>query len=235
MTGSKFIAATAIVLSAASTAQAQYYAQPAPLYPYVAQQQYVYPQPQYAPQPYPYVQSPNVRHVPQQYQPRASQPPNVSNTDPSLVDELRKGRRHKKKDVVVIDDRMKGKKEVVVIDKDDKKIAIDKKVVMREKPVVRKRIRVVDDPPVVVRREIDENGRVISEQSQAQIVAPVAVPGHAGGRVIHAEAEVTILGPDRMNIRLYRKSDGRDANAKALPSKPKKLKTSKSEKSQPET
>jgi hypothetical protein len=231
MTGSKFIIAAAIVLSAASTAQAQYYAQPAPLYPYVAQQQYAYPQPQYAPQPYPYVQSPNVRHVPQQYQPRASQPRKVSKTDPALVDELRKG--HKKKKVVV-DDRKKDKKEVVVIDKDDKKVAIDKKVVVREKPVVRKRIRVVDDPPIVVRREIDENGQVISQQSQAQILPP-ATPGHGGGRVIHAEAEVTILGPDRMNIRLYRKSDGREANAKALPPKPKKLKTTKSEKSQPET
>jgi hypothetical protein len=36
-----------------------------------------------------------------------------------------------------------------------------------------------------------------------------------GVRVIHAEAEVTILGPDRMNIRLYRKRDGLDASAKA--------------------
>jgi hypothetical protein len=35
------------------------------------------------------------------------------------------------------------------------------------------------------------------------------------GRVIRAEAEVTILGPDRMSIRLFRKHDGSDANAKA--------------------
>jgi hypothetical protein len=109
-------------------------------------------------------------------------------------------------------------------------------VVVREKPIVRKHIRVVDNPPIVVQREIDENGQVLSEQRvppvQAQV--PTGAP-MAGGRVIHAEAEVTILGPDRMNIRLYRKSDGRDANAKALPAKSKKTKTSKSEKSQPVT
>jgi hypothetical protein len=32
--------------------------------------------------------------------------------------------------------------------------------------------------------------------------------------VIRAEAEVTIIGPDRMSIRLFRKRDGSDANAK---------------------
>jgi hypothetical protein len=141
----------------------------------------------------------------------------VSKTDPVLVEELRK-KRHKKKDVVVSD----GKKET----------EIDTKRIVREKPVVRRHIRFVDDPPIVVQREISEQGQVLSEQRvpavQAQVPAPIG-----GGRVIHAEAEVTILGPDRMNIRLYRKNDGRDAQAKALPVKPKK--TSKSEKAQPET
>jgi hypothetical protein len=33
--------------------------------------------------------------------------------------------------------------------------------------------------------------------------------------VIHAQAEITILGPDRMSIRLIRKS-GDDAEARAL-------------------
>ncbi|MBI1202587.1 MAG: hypothetical protein GC182_08760 [Rhodopseudomonas sp.] len=37
----------------------------------------------------------------------------------------------------------------------------------------------------------------------------------AGGRVIQADAEITILGPDRMSIRLLRKDDGRKANARA--------------------
>jgi hypothetical protein len=203
---------------AGSVAQAQYVSsiQPEPLYPYVAQPQYAYP-PQYAPAPYPYVQSPNVRHVPPAYQPRASEPRHkVTRTDPVLVEELRS--RHKKK---------QRHDDVVVIDKDKKDVEIDKKIVVREKPVVRKHIRVVDDPPIVVRREIDEHGQVISE-------GRVPGPMPAGGRVIHAEAEVTILGPDRMSIRLYRKSDGRDANARALPAKPKKTKTSK-RKSEPQT
>lgn len=208
------------VVAFAGTAHAQYYVQPAPLYPYVVQQQqYVYPQPQYA-QPYPYVQTPNVRSVRRDsYAPRASEPSRkVRRADPALVEELRK-RHHKKKDVVVVE-------------KKDKDVEIDTKRVVREKPVVRKHIRVVDDPPIVVQREINEQGQVLSEQrvptAQAQVPAPIS-----GGRVIHAEAEVTILGPDRMNIRLYRKNDGRDAQAKALPAKRKK--TSKSEKSQPET
>jgi hypothetical protein len=214
------IAAFAVV-AFAGTAHAQYYVQPAPLYPYVVQQQqYVYPQPQYA-QPYPYVQTPNVRSVRRdRYAPRASEPSRkIRRADPMLVDELRKRHHHKKKDAVVVE-------------KKDKDVEIDKKRVVREKPVVRKHIRVVDDPPIVVQREISEQGQVLSEQriptAQAQVPAPIA-----GGRVIHAEAEVTILGPDRMNIRLYRKNDGRDAQAKALPAKRKK--TSKSEKSQPET
>jgi hypothetical protein len=216
------IGATIMIVAFGGTAHAQYYAQPAPLYPYVSQQgQYVYPQPQYAPQSYPYVQSSHVRSVPRQHgEPRASEPDRkVGKTDPVLVEQLRK--RHKKKDVVLSE----GKKD----------IEIDKKRVVREKPIVRTHIRVVDDPPIVVQREINEQGQVLSEQRlptvQAQVPAQQLPPPPAGGRVIHAEAEVTILGPDRMSIRLYRKNDGRDANAKALPAKHKK--SSKNE--QPET
>ena len=142
--------------------------------------------------------------------PRASEPERkVGKTDPALVEELRK-RGHKKKDVVISESK--------------KDIEIDKKRIVREKPVVRNHIRVVDDPPIVVQREISEQGQVLSEQRipAAQAQAPALI---GGGRVIHAEAEVTILGPDRMSIRLYRKPDGRDANAKALPKKTKASKT----------
>jgi hypothetical protein len=217
MSAAKHIMAAALLCVIGGAAQAQYVSsvgQPQPLYPYVVQPQYVYPQPQYAqpyPYPYPYMQSPNVRHVPPAYQPpRASVPRKVTKTDPTLVEELR--HRHKKKE------------KAVVIDDDKKDVEIDRKIVVREKPIVRKKIRVVDDPPIVVRREIDEHGQVVSE-GRAQY------PG-TGGRVIHAEAEVTILGPDRMNIRLYRKPDGRDANAKELPAK--RSKTGK-RKSEPQT
>jgi hypothetical protein len=81
---------------------------------------------------------------------------------------------------------------------------IDKVVVVREKPMVVERKRYVDDPPKIVRRHkvVDVN-----------VTAPPREGGEEVGRVIHAEAEVTILGPDRMSIRLFRK--GLDANAKA--------------------
>lgn len=221
----KHIAVTIMAVAFGGSAQAQYYVQPAPLYPYVAQSpQYSYPQPQYAPQSYPYAQSPNVRSVARDRRaPRASERlRTVSKTDPALVDELRT-RHHRKKDVVLPE----RKKDVV---------EIDKKRIVRERPIVRNHIRVVDDPPIVVQREISEQGQVLSEQRlpTAQAQVPVQLPPPpAGGRVIHAEAEVTILGPDRMSIRLYRKGDGRDAQAKALPVRPKK--SGKSDKSQPET
>jgi hypothetical protein len=212
------IAVAIMAVAFGGAAQAQYYAQPAPLYPYVAQQgQYVYPQPQYAPRPYPYAQSPNVRSVmPERPAPRAAA--RAHKTDPVLVEELRH-RGHKKKDASIISE---GKKD----------IEIDKKRIVREKPVVRRHIRVVDDPPIVVQREISEQGQVLSEQRVPVAQVPAQLPPPSpGGRVIHAEAEVTILGPDRMNIRLYRKSDGRDANAKALPARHKKS----GKREQPET
>jgi hypothetical protein len=80
--------------------------------------------------------------------------------------------------------------------------------------------RIVDHPPVVVQREIvsDENhirsdrprgliGSRHDEWASAEPVASVAPLLRAGKsqRVIRAEAEVTILGLDRMSIRLFRK------------------------------
>jgi hypothetical protein len=182
-------------------AHAQYVSsiQPEPLYPYA--------QPQPVPQGYPYV-----RTVPAQVAP----PPRVTKTDPALVEELRKAR-HKKKTVTVEIEKKKIKTDEKHIKVDNKEIKIDKKIVVREKPVVRKHYRVIDDPPIVVQREIDE--------TQLPAAPPPRAEHPSVGRVIHAEAEVTILGPERMSIRLYRKSDGRDANAKALPKKTKASKT----------
>ena len=71
-----------------------------------------------------------------------------------------------------------------------------------------RRERVIDDPPVAGRNErAVETPSKPARRSRAEKPAP-------GQRVIHAEAEVTILGPDRMSIRLYRKRESRDANAK---------------------
>jgi hypothetical protein len=220
------VAALAVAgLLITSAAHAQYvtsYTQAQPLYPYVVQQPQYYAQPQYAPQPYPYVPSgPNMRRVPNNYGAvRASAPARkASKTDPALVEELRSKARKSRAD-----------RDNVVADKRD--VKIDKKVVVRGKPIVRKHVRVVDNPPIVVQREIDgDSGQVLSEQRVPTVQPQAPTQAPITGRVIHAEAEVTILGPDRMSIRLYRKGDGRDAQAKALPSKPKK----KTEKSQPES
>jgi hypothetical protein len=105
--------------------------------------------------------------------------------------------------------------------------------------------RVVDDPPrVIERRHITEDapGRglikhrrevgqedVVVEQGVApreakRLAKGKHVPREAkskevdGKRVIRAEAEVTILGPDRMSIRLFRKGHkgGGDASAEVI-------------------
>lgn len=64
--------------------------------------------------------------------------------------------------------------------------------VVHDKPVVIVRRRVVEDPPKVITRRhyVDDT------PAGMRNVEP---------RVIHADAEITILGPDRMSIRLVRK------------------------------
>ena len=120
--------------------------------------------------------------------------------------------------------------------------------VVREKPVVIEHERVVDDPPrVIERRHITEDapgrGLIKHRREVGQedvVIEPGGAPAEAkrsakgkravreaktkepkestGKRVIRAEAEVTILGPDRMSIRLFRKGHnaGRDANAEII-------------------
>jgi hypothetical protein len=183
------------MLGFAGHAQAQtYYVRdyrPASLYPYAAQPQIIYA----APQAYPYVRS-----IP------ATKPTlrADSKVDPVLIEELRK-RRHDIKQESKAEAKLPSRAEPPVPHK-----RIDKTIVMREKPVVRNHYRVVDDPPVVIQREIDESQLAPVPAPQPRAQQP------ATGRVIHAEAEVTILGPDRMSIRLYRKGDGSDANAKEI-------------------
>jgi hypothetical protein len=82
--------------------------------------------------------------------------------------------------------------------------------------------RVVDDPPrVIERRHYVEDAPSAPRQHTARIETDVKPQREAKGktekkRVIRAEAEVTILGPDRMSIRLFRKrAGGADAKAEA--------------------
>jgi len=119
--------------------------------------------------------------------------------------------------------------------------------VVREKPVVIEHERVVDDPPrVIERRHITEDapgrGLIKHRREVGQedvVIEPGGAPAEAkrsakakralheaktkepkestAKRVIRAEAEVTILGPDRMSIRLFRKGQrARDANAEVI-------------------
>jgi hypothetical protein len=93
--------------------------------------------------------------------------------------------------------------------------------IVRDKPVVIEHQRVVDDPPRIVERRhyVDDEAaeRQPAPPARTASIELGAKPAHAPGkskskskgkpgpRVIRAEAEVTILGPDRMSIRLFRK------------------------------
>lgn len=188
------------VLSAPAAASAQWYGspyqQPAPLYPYAVQPQgYVVP---YAP-PQAY---PQIMQVPQAYGPRKKW--RGKRSEPAPAEESHKVRYDKKK-------------------------VVNKTVVVSGEPIIVEKKKYVDDPPRVIERHhfIDDaepaparsrkRGLIKAEEDLPPPPAPHehADPLPPKGRVIHAEAEVTILGPDRMNIRLYRKRSGHDANAKA--------------------
>jgi hypothetical protein len=102
---------------------------------------------------------------------------------------------------------------------DQKKIT--KTIIVREKPIVRNTYRVVEHPPIVVQREVSEE-QLAEGGGQAQAVpraAPQAAP-FAGARTIRAEAEITILGPDRMSIRLYRKQDAKTSMRRSQSRRP---------------
>ena len=189
------VAAAGMLPSAA--AQAQYYgasyAQPAPLYPYAAQ----------GDQPYAVEVAPNTymiqRAAPARAHPHAggrrartptSSPGASANERPrktadrGLIEELRK--RGNAKGAVINTTR-----------------------IVRDPPVVVETTRVVDDPPrVIERRRIVEDAPTRPRRAQ-----PVAADNDIKKRVIQADAEVTILGPDRMSIRLFRKGHNAKASA----------------------
>jgi hypothetical protein len=214
-----FAALVAVALLPAGTAEAQY-ASVQPLYPYavapgqpyaveVAPNTYVIQRPAQT-RTYPYVRCVNgcdgsapvtVRKV----APRHSEPRVIRN-DPALIEKLRERQARKIKREVINTTR-----------------------IVRDKPVVIEHERVVDDPPrIVERRHYVEDAPAAAKSAPRKRVATVesevAPPpaatkdksGKAEKRVIRAEAEVTILGPDRMSIRLFRKrKGGADANAEA--------------------
>jgi hypothetical protein len=205
------LAVIAAGLLSATAAQAQLYgspyAQPAPLYPYVVQQGQPYAV-QVAPDTYeirrpahtrahPYARCRNCGRrandrVSERAAPRFDRPHKPANR--ALIEELRQ--RSQTKGAVV----------------NTTKIVHDAPVVVETK-------RYVDDPPrVIVRRHVVEDAPVRSRRQQAVTVdrdiSNGMISGDGKQRVIQADAEITILGPDRMSIRLFRKRHGR--NAKSL-------------------
>ena len=213
-------ARTAIILTllaaAASGAQAQTYGaaygQQPPLYPYAVQQPYAV---EVAPNTY-VIQRPAARSnpsitcincsrnsgyvpAPESAAPKSDRPHKPA--DRGLIEELRKNSPAK----------------------DVQETVINTKKVVREKPVVRETVRVVNDPPrVIERRHIVEDLPPLPPrrhaEASADVVGDTGKTVHGDGkppRVIRAEAEITILGPDRMTIRLFRK--GGEPQAKAQP------------------
>jgi hypothetical protein len=200
------LAVIATAMLPAAAAQAQSFAPPAPLYPYAAQPSQPYAI-QVAPntyviqrpaRDYPYVRCQNCRNrassaASQQAAPRFDRPHKP--VDHALVEELRK--------------RSQTKGTVVNTTK-----------IVRDPPVIVETKRYVDDPPRVIERRhvVDDapakprRGLITTDEVDAGEVAPRDV---GKKRVIRAEAEVTIIGPDRMSIRLFRKRGGPNAKAPA--------------------
>ena len=193
------------------TAQAQYYggSTPPPLYPYAMQGDQPYAV-EVSPgtyvikrstpaRDYPYVRSQNkgrgIINTVAAPQPGKFDRPHKP-VDHALVEELRS--RHKNKDA-----------------------AVNTTKIVRDAPVVVEHQRIVDDPPrVVTRRHIIEDQADGSQTTTVEDDAPPSPRASRNGdankkRVIQADAEVTIIGPDRMSIRLFRKGQGPKANARA--------------------
>ncbi len=213
------VAALAVMLPAAA-AQAQYYGpapahQPPPLYPYAAQNPgivqrgqpyaiqvgpgtYVIQRPAAAPRSYPYVSSSEIRRPA-----RARNAP-VSQPRRQKVEPAPRPQRAERKPVKPVAAKTaRGKGEVVNTTR-----------VVRGKPIINETTRYVDLPPRVIERyNIVEDGPAASppESSPEPDIAEAPKRGKSRDdgkkRVIRADAEVTILGPDRMSIQLYRRGE----------------------------
>ncbi len=195
-------AAVACVLLPATAARAQLYgsaARPAPAYAYDAQPR----------RPYAVEVAPNT-YVIRRPATRRGKHSVRKPSQRALIEELRK-RSHVKRKVV------------------------ETTKIVRDPPVVIEHRRVVNDPPrVIERRHIVEDapaGRGLFQPGHVGQAPPPLPPsrraparvkqpdqakrarGNAGQKhVIRADAEITILGPGSMSIRLFRKQGSGDAN-----------------------
>ncbi|MCK9915894.1 hypothetical protein MXD81_42745 [Microbacteriaceae bacterium K1510] len=211
MLGSRSLAALAVAAAVwlPFGAQAQYYGAPpqgAPLYPYTVDPS----------RPYAVEVAPGTyvirRPVEAQAYPQASRAHRVradkrkvTRNDPAMIEELRQ--------------RHAGKSSARNVETE----VINTKKIVRGKPIVVETTRVVDDPPKVIvrKRYVDDNTASLPSGKQTVTIEDGAkIDGTARDdgkkRVIEADAEVTIIGPDRMSIRLFRKRGAQvKANAEA--------------------
>jgi hypothetical protein len=194
-------------------------AQPAPLYPYAVQQDQPYAV-QVAPNTYVIQRPAQTRDYPYVHCVNCGHSANIRATAPAarrfdrphkpvdhaLVEELRARSKHKVKE------RDEAKEETK-----EKETDVNATKIVRDAPVVVEHKRYVDDPPRVIERKI-----IVDEPARAKckrgIMQNCATGSRASGddgkkRVIDADAEVTIIGPDRMSIRLFRKGQGPNAKA----------------------
>jgi hypothetical protein len=202
------LAALAAGLLSATAVSAQTYAQPAPLYPYALQ----------ADQPYAVEVAPNTYMIQRPAHTRAY--PYVGCTNGcGRQAGTRTAKRVER--VAPAGDRLRKPVDRARIEElrarhQSKRNVINTQKIVREPPVVVETKRYVDDPPRVIERY-----RVVEEAPSGQAARGERDAGRrASGtdktpRVIQAEAEVTIVGPDRMSIRLFRKGQRPTANARA--------------------
>jgi hypothetical protein len=216
----------ALLIAAAplSAAQAQY-ASPPPLYPYAVQNGYGV----QTVQPYAVQVAPNTyviqRPEPQRDYPYVSARKRAAVPAPGKFD-----RPHKPVDHTLVDELRKRTQKKSDTDQASvepvQKNTVNKTKIVRHPPVVRQTTRYVDDPPRVIDQitvddsEETPNRGLLTQPRRAAPRATGSVelqppPSDKGPRTISADAEVTILGPDRMTIKLFRKGQGPFAKAKS--------------------
>ena len=197
-----------------SGARAQWYSsvsrQPPPLYPYAVQSDRPYAV-EVSPGIY-VIQRPALPHSQPHVRARRADKPDSGQRTPAS------DRPRVKVDRALVEQLRNGSK--------SKRANVNTTKIIRDPPVVIETKRYVDDPPRVIERfhvADDEPAgqpgeRATREERNAGNAAGKRKGAHksVGGekRVIQADAEITILGSDRMSIRLFRKGRGGKANAR---------------------
>ncbi len=191
-------------------AQAQSYGQPAPLYPYAVQQDQPYAV-QVAPNTYVIKRPAQTRDYPYV---RCVNCSNRASHAAAAPASGRFDRPHKPVDHALVEELRKRSQKKIKEKENEQETDVDTTKVVRDPPVVVEHKRYVDDPPRVIERKI-----IVDEPARAKCKRGIVENCEAGSRasgdgkkrVIEADAEVTILGPDRMSIRLFRKGQGPSA------------------------